>query len=403
MIVPDLARGLALAGIAMANATQAWMYNGFDDPDVPGSSLGGLREGSATDQFAAVFSALFVHVRGLPMFSTLLGFGIGLIAASLFRKQYPLRDARRVIVRRYGFLALFGLIHMFGLFFGDIMFFYGLIGMLLATMFTLSNTSLRMIAYGVLSLFTLLGTVLAVAVYFFELPIDEALRPSNPELTNIIDYFSANAFAGLFTLIAAPVSVIQLGSLAIIGYIWAREGYLVNVDAHRGMLWRWVIFGSVVAVGTGLPWGLSAIGVINPFTEPAWAVLSQSWGLFTGPAILAAIALATNRIQEQMHANGGIAPAWTYPFVALGKRSMSGYLAQSFLFIAIAMPFGLGVGLEASISGKLLTGLGIWLITLLLATVMEKAGIPGPFEQVHRRLSYGKTGRLEPYELPKSQ
>ena len=96
----------------MANATQAWMYNGFDDPDVPGSSLGGLREGSATDQFAAVFSALFVHVRGLPMFSTLLGFGIGLIAASLFRKQYPLRDARRVIVRRYGFLALLSLIHI---------------------------------------------------------------------------------------------------------------------------------------------------------------------------------------------------------------------------------------------------------------------------------------------------
>ena len=156
-------------------------------------------------------------------------------------------------------------------------------------------------------------------------------------------------------------------------------------------------------MGTGLPWGLAAIGVINPFTEPALAVLSQSWGLFTGPAILAAIALATNRIQKQMHANGGIAPTWTYPFVALGKRSMSGYLAQSILFILIVMPFTLGVGLEASISAKLLTGLGIWLITLLLATLMEKAGIPGPFEQVHRRLSYGKTGRLEPYELPQSQ
>ena len=67
------------------------------------------------------------------------------------------------------------------------------------------------------------------------------------------------------------------------------------------------------------------------------------------------------------------------------------------------MPFGLGWGLEASISGKLLMGFVVWLITLLLAMVLERVGLPGPFEQLHRRASYGKTKRLEPYTPPLPQ
>ena len=84
-----------------------------------------------------------------------------------------------------------------------------------------------------------------------------------------------------------------------------------------------------------------------------------------------------------------------------GKRSMSGYLAQSFLFIAICTPAFLGIGLDASVTGKLIIGFVVWLITLLLAVVLDRAGKQGPFEWAHRHLSYGKTGRIEPkYDQP---
>ena len=42
-------------------------------------------------------------------------------------------------------------------------------------------------------------------------------------------------------------------------------------------------------------------------------------------------------------------------------------------------------------------GLCIWLATLALAALLERAGKPGPFEQAHRRLAYGPTERIEPY------
>ena len=126
LIVPDLARGTALLGIAMANAAQGWVINDWsEDQSRVGWSVGGVRPDSLIDQIGAVFAAMFIHVRGLPMFSTLLGFGFGLVAASLYRKHYPAKQARRVLYRRYGALALFGVAHMFLLFYGDIMLTYG--------------------------------------------------------------------------------------------------------------------------------------------------------------------------------------------------------------------------------------------------------------------------------------
>ncbi|MGV0393481.1 DUF418 domain-containing protein [Corynebacterium riegelii] len=402
LLVPDLARGLALMGIAMANAVQTWMINDIDALDQPGSTLGGVRPDSTLDQIAAILSAVFLHVRGLPMFSTLLGFGIGLVAASAWRKGYPAADARLMLVRRYGFLALFGIVHMLLIFHGDIMLYYGLMGMLVATMFTASNKALRITAYSVLLVSAVFGTVIAVAVYSFQEPIGAMEQTATPEMTSLGVYFSENLLGGLGMLLNAPFAVFQLGGLVLLGYVWAREGYLVNVEQHKGVLIRWTILGTVVALVTGVPWGLSAAGFIDPKLEEPLFMLNLAWGLFTGPAILAALALATNGVQQRINTTGQT-PAWARPFIALGKRSMSGYLAQSFLFIALVMPFGLGWGLEASISGKLLVGFVVWLITLLLAMVMERAGVPGPFEQLHRRASYGKTKRLEPYTPPLPQ
>ena len=104
------------------------------------------------------------------------------------------------------------------------------------------------------------------------------------------------------------------------------------------------------------------------------------------------IALATQRLHNTV-------PAVFYPFVALGKRSMSGYIMQSILFIITVMPFGLGLGLESGVAMKLLIATGIWAVTLILATILEATNTPGPFEWAHRHLSYGKTGRLEPYTV----
>lgn len=80
MIIPDVARGLALLGIALANASMMWFASNIEDPAL---FLGGINNNSALDTITAAVTAVIAHNRGLPMFSTLLGFGVGLIVASL--------------------------------------------------------------------------------------------------------------------------------------------------------------------------------------------------------------------------------------------------------------------------------------------------------------------------------
>lgn len=390
LIVPDLARGTALLGIAMANAAQAWVINDWsEDQSRVGWSVGGVRPDSVVDQFSAIFAAMFIHVRGLPMFSTLLGFGFGLVAASLYRKHYPAKQARRVLWRRYGILALFGLAHMFLLFFGDIMLTYGLVGILLAAMLTLSSKTLRIIAYVILVIFTAMGVMGAFASLYFDAGAGIIESAPTATLDSLGAYFSTNAQMALGLLAMQPFAALQLGALSIIGFVWARERVLIDVASHRRTLITWTVIAGLVIVGVGLPWGLSAAGVLPAEWEMPLFVLNQAVGYLTGPGILAALALATDSLHNQV-------PGWARAFVALGKRSMSGYLAQSVLFIVLCTPAFLGIGLDASVTGKLLLGLLVWAITLLLAVVLDRAGKQGPFEWAHRHLSYGTTGRIEP-------
>ncbi|SDS35646.1 DUF418 domain-containing protein [Corynebacterium timonense] len=404
LIVPDVARGCALLGIAVANVSQTWIINDYAQPDALGSTLGGVRPDSVTDKVFAVLAALFVHVRGLPMFSTLLGFGIGLIAASLYRKNYPPNAARTVLVRRYLWLAAFGLIHMFALFWGDIMTAYGVIGVIVALMLTLSTQALRIVAYALLAL-SIASTSAIGRLDSGGAALGGIMQTAH--LGSLAEYVRDNAMFSLFIAAGTPFSSFMLGGLVILGFVWAREGYLVDVDKHRRTLVTWTLVAAAVILVVGLPLGLSAIGVIDPSYEAALYYINSGFGLLTGPGILAAIALALNSVQQGMYrrfeeTGEASAPAWTYPFVALGKRSMSGYIAQSVLFIALAMPFSLGLGVESSVTGKTAVGALVWLITLLLACALEAANLPGPFEKVHRRLAYGRAERIEPYQSPQS-
>ena len=398
LVVPDLARGLALWGIAMANLTTFWIMNSPEG--AIGKSLGWVDPDSASDRFAALFSGMLVHTRGLPMFATLLGFGIGLLTSSLHRKNYPVGKATRVLVKRYGILAVFGLLHMYLLFNGDIMFTYGLAGMLIATMIKLSSKTLRIFAAVSFCIALLLSTM-SVITALAGVDVVPEFTPTE-QITTAGTYFITTIQQAPFFMVNSTFAVLAVLCVMLIGFIWAREGVLANVDANRKTLTFWAGLAVVISLVVGIPWGLTAIGVINDQLDQVFMALNMGVGTFTGPGILALVALATNGIQKRMYDDAAAgrpvaAPKILYPFVALGKRSMSGYIAQSFLFIILVMPFGFGLGVDSTISEKLLIATGVWLITLVLAVILEATNTPGPFEWVHRRLAYGRTGKLEPY------
>ena len=154
----------------------------------------------------------------------------------------------------------------------------------------------------------------------------------------------------------------------------------------------------LVVVFVGIPFGLSSVGVLPYEWEPAFGILNQAFGRLTGPGILAAVMLAMRPIQRRI-AQGEAIPGWLSAFNALGKRSMTGYLGQTIILFPLTAIFLLGIGHGWPIAAQMVLSTAVWLVTLLVAWVMERRGMPGPFEKLHRTLSYGKNGLPQHYEL----
>ncbi|KAA1018240.1 DUF418 domain-containing protein [Pseudonocardia sp. EV170527-09] len=76
--------------------------------------------------------------------------------------------------------------------------------------------------------------------------------------------------------------------------------------------------------------------------------------------------------------------------VALGRRSLSGYLAQSVAFVALFPAWTLGLGAGLPLWAATLCGAGVWLVTVVVAVVAGRRGHRGPAEVLLRRLTYGR-------------
>lgn len=401
LLAPDLARGFTLLGIAIANVATAWLPAPLGSP---GALSGGIVDNSVWDKIAIVFGSMLVHVRGVSMFAVMLGYGIGMITLSLARRGYPFPAARKVLVRRYGFLALFGLVHMTVLFFGDIMFFYGLAGMLLAYLIRFRTKSLLVIV-GVMMAMYILPMVLS-GVGFMVLGNGLSEFPATgTQLTGMglpqswAEYLAAPTTVVSYSAISLFFSFPMLMPLIILGFVAAQYRILEHPEQHKKMLTIAALVTAAVALLVGLP---------NELELGLWFV-NYALGPLTGPGIIAIIALAAIPLQRKYgeDGDGGNSvgagkkrlPVFVQMILALGKRSMTGYVLQSIILLPLCAPFLLHLLRPQGAAYATIVGFGVWVVTLLIAFLLEKLGRRGPFEAAHRRLSYGKNGLYQQYPV----
>ena len=398
ILAPDVARGFTMLGIAVANATTAWLYI---SPDTPGSTAGGVVNNSILDKIAIILGSIFTHVRGLPMFATLLGYGVGMIAMSLQRRNYPPKKARLVLIRRYFFLAIFGILHLSLLFFGDIMFVYGVMGIILALLYRFKDKTLLIITGVLGTLGLILAAIMTIGVSA------EGASSRTEVMTSFIQTLSSpDSYATLvshaFTSLSFQIGNLLTGFLfffpvMILGMVAARHNVLGQPEKYKTLLTRFAIVAVIISFGVGIPLGLAEIGVLPENTVLHLQSLNQVAGIWAGPGIVASIALATLPLQRRIDAAHAGGTGYPLPvphqaLIALGKRSMTGYLLQSILFVLLTSTFTIGLGRGQGAWEATLIAILIWAITLVIAYALEKANLRGPFEVVHRRLSYGRTG-----------
>jgi uncharacterized protein len=72
---------------------------------------------------------------------------------------------------------------------------------------------------------------------------------------------------------------------------------------------------------------------------------------------------------------------------------MTCYLAQSVAWLLLLEPYTADLGGALGVAAAAAVGLGVWLVTVVAADLLRRAGRPGPAEALLRRLVYRPSGR----------
>lgn len=370
-VAPDVARGLALLGIALANSVV----------HLSGGEIGaGSRpvDGSTLDRVVDGIVSLFVDRRTMPMFALLYGYGIGVVVRRRAAAWVPWPVARGDLLRRAGVLVAFGAVHIVLLFQGDILASYGLAGLLAVAFVRARDRVLLVTAACVLPVAALAmggyGAMLALSAGTGDLEV-----PAD-------DHALLAALFRLIGLVVAPLGAVVATPLVLVGLWAARREVLERPADHLPLLRRAVLVGLAVSVVGALPQAtlvarLREASVLDAFGS---AALHELTGVAGGVAFAALVGWVVAARGTTVATLGPAGRALR----AVGQRSMTCYLLQSVLFVLPLAGWAGGLGVGMGTAQVAAWAVGVWLVTVAVAAGLEAAGRRGPAEALYRRLVY---------------
>ena len=410
---PDVARGFMLLLIALANV-------GFWVAGPEGRAL------STVDRTWAFMRALFIDQRAYPLFALLFGFGLatmvnrrmasgidvycrqltgGLRAPSAAEldqaREQATIDARRLVRRRGLWMVLFGLIH--GAFFpSEIIGTYGIVAVVFAGWFAHKHHKRQLAVCALVILSQIVPVVLAMlfgpggeaaaSSAAGPAPAAAAATGAGESVASALPWFVTNVNDWFFTALGAAFTTMILPA-AFLGARLADTDLISHPERHRGLL-------TVAGIG-GL--ALGALGALHELLAPlasaqAWAAdsaLIMVLGLAGGCGWLAVLALYAGGPTADNRLTG---LKWLLSNV--GRRSMTAYLSQTVMFASIFViaPRLTGRPLELGLAASAAVAVMVWLTTVVLCAVLERLGMPGPFEVLLRTaVARSERSRTNPF------
>jgi uncharacterized membrane protein YeiB len=355
-VTPDLARGLLLALIAVANAHLYLVARPIGYRGYPAGLEG-------VDRVVAVVQMVLVDGRVYPLFAALVGYGLARLA----------ERAPPSVLRRRGLVLLgIGALHGILVFPGDIIGAYGLVILLVAP---------AVAGPGSASSRGLLAAAGAIAAFGILLSTGQGTPQGTPTVPSIAARTFGQALAAhpeewlAITLFSALLTA----PAVLVGVVIARTGTLDDPAAHRRRLVAWAVAGLGASVLLGLPLALAVAGAWTPgVVAGGLAGAAHTAGGFAGALGLLGV----------MGLLGSVSWPGRDLLAAAGTWSLTLYLAQSVVFTAVFARFAGDLGAVAGVATASLIGLLTWLAGVLGAGVLARAGHRGPAELLVRRLTY---------------
>lgn len=365
LLGPDLARGVMLLLIAMAYAG-VYVASGFGVDATHESWL---------DQATTFASHLVLDNRAFPMFAILFGYGLAWsIARRTARKIEPAQQKRR-LRRRALMLLIFGAVHAFLIYPGEILMSYGLALLVTGWLLFASDRAQRVMLWITGIFYIVVIPYLMIGAIVFA---DDAMAQAVPGYSTAEDW--AERLVGL------PISPVYIAIaypllfLVVLGYRAGRARLFEHTAERRKLLLSIAIGGISISVLGALPSALMTTGATDTdvVAEGLFLGLQTLTGVAGGAGYAACFALGSDQLER-------LIPTVTRAVAAVGKRSLTFYIFNSAVVALILHPELIGVGSNVGHFGALVVAILSWIVAVLLASWLERADRPGPLEQLMRR------------------
>ena len=372
-LAPDLARGGMLLLIALANV-HVYAFGHALGPRGYPSELSG------PDRAVVLLQMLLVDGRAYPLFALLFGYGVVQLSRRRISAGFSPAEARALVRRRGWWMLLIGFVHGSLLWPGDIIGAYGLIAVLFAGVLVQRSTR-------ALVVMAVAGTLLSALLYSgasLELPGEEMYLPSMAEEgvgAALLLRASEWLAIGLAFSFAMAFGAVAIGVLA------GRHHVLDEPERFVPLLRGLAVGGLTTAVLLGLPLAMMAAQLIEVSSVSialSFGFAHALGGYAGGVGYAALFGLLAIRLRRR--SPGAAAQV----VLDSGRRSMSSYLAQSVVFVALLPAWTLGLGGTVSPWQLSLIAVAAWVIITLAAGALGRAGRRGPAEVMLRRLTYGR-------------
>jgi len=365
---PDVLRGFALLGILIVNIQFMGLSS---DQGARGVWTQGFANGSATFLIAALFAGKFYL-----LFSFLFGYSSNYVIRG--DKSNRARWIKRCFV-----LIAFGALHFTFLWHGDIIFLYGLFGLLLTLFFFRADRTIVIwtrVLFSISTVFIVLFGVLTVIVEYL---LKEDLGvPTDSSLDVILQNgtFLESIPARIEVwLLSISSGIFLQGGLAfaafLLGLRLARSNFLsspIDKAANSRLMKKGLFF--------GLPIQIIAAAVLlrnEQSTEPSESIyLIALFASFIAAPLLSMfyVGLIRKLVEERPHLVLWMKPA--------GKMSLTIYISQSVIALLIFGPWGFGLFQDLQTWQVFLLAFGIWLLLSYLAALWLQRFKQGPLEKL---------------------
>ena len=373
-IAPDVLRGFALLGILVVNIQFMGLNSG---EGARGELTQGLANGTATFIIASIFAGKFYL-----LFSFLFGYS----------SNYIIRGDRanraRWIKRCFALIAL-GALHFTFLWHGDIIFMYGIFGLLLIPFFFRADRTLKIWTRIVFITSSTLVLLVGALVYIAEryLPTESVQAPMELKLDAVLvqgTFLEAIPARLEVWVYGITTGVFLQGGLAfaafLLGLRMARSNFLSSpMDAKKNssLMKKGFFIGAPIQIfaaiallrneQTAVP--SEAIYLISLFTSFIAAPLMSIFY----------IAVVRKMVEDK--------PKYVTWMVPAGKMSLTVYISQSVITSLAFGPWGLGLFQKLETWEVVLLALGIWLALVYLAKIWLQKFDQGPLEKMVNTLT----------------